>query len=184
MIGFPSILPIEATRPRDWRVAEDVTLPSLEMIDGPVLVVPLSDAEAPAVRAWIERGGPRKPPTTVRHVTPENRLMVEIMAELTRARAKFPGDNVTFAALVEEVDELATATFSEPAARVRAEAVQVAVMAMRMVLDGDNTSADWREINRLDPLIAPPASPSGQNYTPDPLIDPAASRNPTPPTDN
>lgn len=156
MIGFPTILPVEATTPRGFRVAEDVTLPSLETIDGPVLVVPLSDAEAPAVRAWIERGGPRKPPTTVRHVTPENRLMVEIMAELSRARAKFPGKNVTFAALVEEVGELATATLAESRDRVRKEAVQVAVMAMRMVLDGDHTFDEWREINRLDPLIAPP----------------------------
>lgn len=158
MIGFPSILPIEATTPRAYRVAEDVTLPSLEMIDGPVLVVPLSDAEAPAVRAWIERGGPRKPPTTVRHVTPENRLMVEIMAELSRARAKFPGENVTFAALVEEVGELATATFSESRDRVRKEAVQVAVMAMRMALDGDCTFDDWRDKNRLDPLIDRPTT--------------------------
>lgn len=154
MMGFPSILPIEATRPRDWRVAEDVTLPSLETIEGPALVVPLTDAEAVATRAWIERGGPRQPTATVRKVSPEDRLMLEIMAELTRARTKFPGKNVTFAALVEEVGELATATFSESRDRVRKEAVQVAVMAMRMVLDGDHTFDQWREANSLDPLIA------------------------------
>lgn len=159
MIGFPLQLPIEATTQRAFRVAEDVTLPSLEMIEGPVLVVPLSDAEAPAIRAWIERGGPRQPPATVRKVSPEDRLMLEVMAELTRARSKFPGKNVTFAALVEEVGELATATFSESRDRVRKEAVQVAVMAIRMVLDGDCTFDAWREKNRLDPLIAPgPAS--------------------------
>ena len=36
-------------------------------------------------------------------------LLSEILRELSRARAKFPGKNVTFAALVEEVGELATA---------------------------------------------------------------------------
>ncbi len=79
-------------------------------------------------------------------------LAAEILAELTRARAKFGGKNVTFAALVEEVGELATATFEESAERVRKEAVQVAVMAMRMVLDGDHTYEPWRAEKGLDPL--------------------------------
>ena len=39
----------------------------------------------------------------------EDALCSEILAELTRARAKFTGKNVTFAALVEEVGELAAA---------------------------------------------------------------------------
>lgn len=46
-------------------------------------------------------------------------LCDDILAELQRARAKFPGRNVTFAALVEEVGELATATFEESAMRVK-----------------------------------------------------------------
>ena len=79
-------------------------------------------------------------------------LLDEIAAELTRAREKFPGNNVTFAALVEEVGELATATFEEPRANVRKEAVQVAVMSMRMVLDGDHTFDDWRKSKNLDAL--------------------------------
>ena len=83
-------------------------------------------------------------------------LLEEIEAELERARAKFPGDNVTFAALVEEVGELATATFEESRANVRKEAIQVAVMAMRMVLDGDHTYEPWRASNGLDPLIKGP----------------------------
>lgn len=177
MMGFPVHLPIEASTPRDFRVAEDVTLPTLETIDGPVLLVPLAEAEAPAVRAWVERGGPRKPTVTVRQVTPEQRLAVEILAELTRARTKFPGENVTFAALVEEVGELATATFSESRDRVRKEAVQVAVMAIRMVLDGDCTFDAWREKNRLDPLIAP----QPRNHTPQAA---PAAHPPTQPTDN
>lgn len=84
----------------------------------------------------------------------ERVLVEEILAELHRARAKFPGDNVTTLALVEEVGELATAAFSESAANVRKEAVQVACMAMRVVLDGDVTLVDWRRINGLDPMGA------------------------------
>lgn len=83
----------------------------------------------------------------------EERVMAdEILSELIRARTKFPGKNVTFAALVEEVGELATATFEEGRDRVRKEAVQVAVMAMRMVLDGDHTFDSWRAEKGLDPL--------------------------------
>lgn len=87
---------------------------------------------------------------------PEALLADEILAELVRARTKFPGKNVTFAALVEEVGELATATFEESRDRVRKEAVQVAVMAMRMVLDGDHTFDDWRASKGLDALAASP----------------------------
>lgn len=83
---------------------------------------------------------------------PEHQLAADVLAELSRARAKFPGKNVTFAALVEEVGELATATFEESADRVRKEAVQVAVMAMRMVLDGDHCFDGWRAEKGLDPL--------------------------------
>lgn len=79
-------------------------------------------------------------------------LTQEIANELARAREKFPGKNVTFAALVEEVGELATAIFEESADRVRKEAIQVAVMAMRVVLDGDHTYEPWRRERGLDPL--------------------------------
>src|SRR5690606_21414262 len=80
-------------------------------------------------------------------------LAAEILAELRRAREKFPGDNVTTLALVEEVGELAKATFEESRDRVRQEAIQVAVMAMRVVLDGDRTLDAWRESKGLDPLV-------------------------------
>ncbi len=79
-------------------------------------------------------------------------LVGEIKVELDRARIKFPGDNVTMLALMEEVGELAKATFEEPSENVRKEAVQVAVMAMRVVLDGDATVRDWRHNKGLDPL--------------------------------
>lgn len=76
----------------------------------------------------------------------------EIVEEVSRARAKFPGKNVTFAALVEEVGELATALFEEPKERVRREAAQVAVMAIRVALDGDYTFEDFRKLKGLDAL--------------------------------
>ncbi|MEX3008590.1 hypothetical protein [Hoeflea sp. TYP-13] len=80
-------------------------------------------------------------------------LLEEIKHELARARTKFPGDNVTMLALMEEVGELAKATFEETRANVRKEAVQVAVMAIRVVLDGDSTITEWRKQKGLDPLI-------------------------------
>ncbi len=83
---------------------------------------------------------------------PEDRLASEILAELRRARAKFPGRNVTMLALMEEVGELAKATFEESRERVREEAVQVATMAMRVVLDGDSTLDEWRRDKALDAL--------------------------------
>lgn len=79
-------------------------------------------------------------------------LMNDILRELVRARTKFPGKNVTFAAMIEEVGELATALFEENKDRVRAEAIQVAVMAMRIVLDGDHTFDSWRSEKGLDKL--------------------------------
>lgn len=85
-------------------------------------------------------------------MTEEERLSNEILAELNRARTKFPGKNVTFAALVEEVGELATALFEESSDRVRKEAVQVAVMAMRVILDGDHVYEPWRAEKGLGPM--------------------------------
>lgn len=97
-----------------------------------------------------------KPPVHAQQIgTAERMVMNEIAAELARARAKFPGKNVTLAALMEEVGELAKATFEEPRAAVRKEAVQVAVMAIRMILDGDETYEPWRASKGLDPLVEP-----------------------------
>lgn len=82
----------------------------------------------------------------------ETTLVREILDELARARTKFPGDNVATLALVEEVGELAKAAFEESRARVREEAIQVAVLAMRVVLDGDQTLTGWRKGKGLDAL--------------------------------
>src|SRR5690606_29234745 len=80
-------------------------------------------------------------------------LVQEILAELRRARRKYPDNNVMTLALVEEVGELAKALIDESRERVREEAIQVAVMAMRVVLDGDRTLDAWREAKGLDPLV-------------------------------
>lgn len=84
--------------------------------------------------------------------SPEMLLAYDIIDELRRARAKFPGDNVTTLALVEEVGELAQATFEKSRAEVRKEAIQVACMAMRVILDGDQTLDAWRAQKGLDAL--------------------------------
>lgn len=71
------------------------------------------------------------------------RTRLEIEAELERARAKFPMPNPTFVALVEEVGELAQALLKckpglhEPSKAVYEEAIQVAVMAIRVLEEGD-----------------------------------------------
>lgn len=81
-------------------------------------------------------------------------FLSEVRAELLRARGKFPGDCIMTIALAEEFGELCKAVLDESAARVRKEAVQTAVMAARVVLDGDGSVADWRRERGLDPLVA------------------------------
>lgn len=80
-------------------------------------------------------------------------ILSQVGKEVAYAQGKFPGDNVTFAALVEEVGELATALFSQDRDAVRKEAVQVACMAVRVITDGDCTFDVWRDKYKLDPLI-------------------------------
>ena len=86
-------------------------------------------------------------------MTSEQKVLDEILTELTKARTKFPGKNVTFAALVEEVGEVATAIFEESRENVRKEAIQVAVMAIRLILDGDEVYEPWRKEKGLDTLV-------------------------------
>jgi NTP pyrophosphatase (non-canonical NTP hydrolase) len=66
-----------------------------------------------------------------------------ISAELRFARAKFPGSNLNFPALVEEVGELAQALLDhtygkKTSADVYAEAIQVAAMAIRVAEEGSS----------------------------------------------
>lgn len=125
--------------PRMWAIP--IEWPGSEQSHAQSLAAPSTEYEAMVAEAVAP--------------SPERTLADEIMAELKRARTKFPGKNVTFAALVEEVGELATATFEESRSAVRKEAVQVAVMAMRMVLDGDHCFDQWRSEKGLDALVTP-----------------------------
>lgn len=83
-----------------------------------------------------------------------DRFFEQAKAELRRARAKFPGDRIMTLALAEEFGELCKAVLDESAEAVRKEAVQVACMAARVVLDGDGSVVDWRRKRGLDPLLA------------------------------
>jgi len=89
----------------------------------------------------------------VREINRHNALIGDIEAEVRYAREKFPGDEVTFAALVEEVGELATALIEESSDRIRKEAIQVAAMAIRIVLDGDCSFDSIREKRNLDNIV-------------------------------
>lgn len=91
---------------------------------------------------------------------PVEQFLDEVRAELQRARSKFPGDRLMTVALAEEFGELCKAVLDEPAARVRKEAVQTAVMAARVILDGDGSVQEWRQAKGLDRIgsrQAPPA---------------------------
>ncbi|HGP1078864.1 TPA: hypothetical protein ACLF0Q_000690 [Pseudomonas aeruginosa] len=92
------------------------------------------------------------------HCVPDDveTFLDEVRAELLRARSKFPGDRIMTIALAEEFGELCKAVLDEPAANVRKEAVQTAVMAARVVLDGDGSVTAWRAERGLDPLAAAP----------------------------
>lgn len=79
-------------------------------------------------------------------------VLAEVKAEIILARAKFPGGRLTTIALMEEVGEVARAIIDESPYRVRHEAMQVACVAIMLMLDGDvSTDAyrDWRGHARL-----------------------------------
>jgi hypothetical protein len=73
-----------------------------------------------------------------------NRTLETISTELAHARHKFPMPNPTFVALAEEVGELAQALLKckpvdcQKATAVYDEAKQVAVMAIRIMEEGDS----------------------------------------------
>ncbi|WP_020201897.1 hypothetical protein [Cupriavidus sp. WS] len=81
---------------------------------------------------------------------PTMRFMADVSAELRRARAKFPGDRIMTIALAEEFGELCKAILDEPGANVWKEAVQTAVMAARVAIDGDSSVDEWRSAKGLD----------------------------------
>lgn len=91
-------------------------------------------------------------PKTLGALTDVDAFLGEVRAELVRARTKFPGDRIMTIALAEEFGELCKAVLDESAANVRKEAVQTAVMAARVVLDGDGSVREWRAERGLDAL--------------------------------
>ena len=69
-------------------------------------------------------------------------VLADIEAELARARAKFPGNAMTFHALAEEQGELAQALLNLAHGKgthgaIYVEAVQVAAMAIRVATEGE-----------------------------------------------
>ena len=65
-------------------------------------------------------------------------MLLEIQAEVTRARHLYPGNANRLAALMGEAGEAANALLKrEGRDRVRAECVQVAAMAIRLAEEGD-----------------------------------------------
>lgn len=103
-------------------------------------------AGAHQLRTWAEELATRDPAVEA--------FLGEVRAELMRARLLFPGDRIMTIALAEEFGELCKAILDEPAANVRKEAIQTAVMAARVVLDGDGSVNEWRQERGLDRLVA------------------------------
>jgi hypothetical protein len=79
-------------------------------------------------------------------------FLSEVKAELSRARAKFPGRRIMMLALAEEFGELAKALLDDSPASIRREAVQTAVMAARVAIDGDESVDVWRSKKGLGPV--------------------------------
>lgn len=75
----------------------------------------------------------------------------EVLNELYRARNKFPDSDLLMVALTEEVGELAKALLDEPPHRVHNEAIQVMTVALRIILEGDDTLALHRTKRGLGP---------------------------------
>ena len=67
-----------------------------------------------------------------------DRTIMALRAELDRARAKFPANDHLFAALGEELGELARELLEGGSRkRIREEAIQVACVAIRIAEEGD-----------------------------------------------
>lgn len=112
---------------------------------------------APIIRAvleWYESTRAPQPHGASAGSDATDVFLADVRAELVRARAKFPGDRIMTIALAEEFGELCKAVLDEPSAAVRKEAIQTAVMAARVVIDGDSSVNEWRAAKGLDALTA------------------------------
>lgn len=72
-------------------------------------------------------------------------FLIEVAHEHERAVGLFPSSEASMCALTEEVGELAKAMLEESPERIRKEAIQVAVMAMRVAIEGDPSLDGYRE---------------------------------------
>lgn len=79
-------------------------------------------------------------------------LMLLIDDEIRRARAAFPGNKTNMLALGEEYGELCKACLEETPEDVFAEAVQVVVMALRVITEGDSLVDQVRVARGLKPI--------------------------------
>lgn len=77
-----------------------------------------------------------------------NKTFTLISAELERARNKFPGAADLTVALMEECGELAQATLKNDRENIIKEAIQVAVVAIRIIEEGDATFKNRKEISQ------------------------------------
>lgn len=131
---------------RDGETIAVVTFANVEGLDVLLNVVQrirrvaFPDAAAPAAKVQAD------------DMREADAFFAEVRAELIRARAKFPGDRIMTLALAEEFGELCKAVLDESSAAVRKEAVQTAVMACRVAIDGDGSVDSWRRERGLDPL--------------------------------
>lgn len=76
----------------------------------------------------------------------ETGSLTDLGEEVKRARAKFPNNRHLLAALTEELGELAQAFLQKQGRdRIRAEALQVACVAMRIFEEGDGAFDGWTD---------------------------------------
>lgn len=120
-----------------------------------VLVASLDTVSIPGDWVAVYPG----PAEAVRQATAEEVFLAEVLDEVLRARAKFPGDRVMGLALAEKFGELIKAVLDESPDRVRREAVQTAAMCVRLVLDGDGSVKEWMA-RGLAPLFQPKEGPA------------------------
>lgn len=115
------------------------------------------------IKAWMELQGAHK--ATLSRLEraerwleedglPSARFLLDIDAELLRARAKFPRNRFQVTALMEEVGELGNALLEHAYGKgsvenVRKEAVQVAAMACRVAEEGSEEFGEYCEYLEL-----------------------------------
>lgn len=86
---------------------------------------------------------------------PESDSLRDLVDEMARARDRFPNASKNFLALIEEVGELGTALLEiEGRGRIKAEALQVACVAMRIYEEGDPT-IEGANFSEMQPLPGP-----------------------------